>query len=60
MFIEPSHLVDTWTPDLSKKQEPKSSSTEDLDVQVDKDNLTPDQLSKAKSVLVRYIFEGPY
>ena len=44
-------IVDSWTPDLSQKQETKSSTFEDLGVQIDEDNLTPDQLSKAKSFL---------
>lgn len=47
-------VVDSWTPDLSQKQELKSSSIEDLDVQIEKDNLTPDQLTKAKSVLNKW------
>ena len=47
-------VVDTWTPDLSQTQESKSTVTKDLDVQIDKDNLTPDQLSKAKSVLYKW------
>ena len=42
-------IVDSWTPDLSHKQESKSnvSSLEDLDVQIDTDNLTPEDLGEA-------------
>ena len=47
-------VVDSWTPDLSQKQETKSSPSEDLGVQIDEDNLTPDQLSRAKSVLNKW------
>ena len=47
-------VVDSWTPDLSQKQETKSSTSEDLGVQIDEDNLTPDQLSRAKSVLNKW------
>ena len=43
-------VLDIWTPDLSQKQEPKSSVSADLDVQIDDNNLTPDHLSKARSV----------
>ena len=47
-------VLDTWTPDLSQKQEPKSSVSADLDVQIDESNLTSDQLSKARSVLNKW------
>ena len=47
-------VVDSWTPDLSQKQETKSSTSEDLGVQIDEENLTPDQLSRAKSVLNKW------
>ncbi|MCG7876441.1 MAG: pol polyprotein, partial [Candidatus Thiodiazotropha endolucinida] len=47
-------VVDSWTPDLSQKQEPKSTSTENLNVQIDEDNLTPDQLIEAKAVLNKW------
>ena len=47
-------VVDSWTPDLSQKQETKSSTSEDLDVQIDEDYLTPDQISRAKSVLNKW------
>ena len=36
-------VIDSWTPDLSQKQETKSSTSKDLDVQIDEDNLTSDQ-----------------
>ena len=44
-------VVDSWTPDLSQKQETKSSTSEDLGVQIDEDNLTPDQLSRVNLFL---------
>ena len=46
-------VVDSWTPDLSHKQESKSnvSSLEDLGVQIDTDNLTIEELSEAKVIL---------
>ena len=47
-------VTDFWTPDLSQKQETKSSTSEELSVQIDEDNLTPDQLSRAKSVLNKW------
>ena len=47
-------VLDTWTPDLSQKQESKSSVSADLDVQIDETNLTSDQLSKARSVLNKW------
>ena len=47
-------VVDSWTPDLSQKQETKSSTSEDLGFQTDEDNLTPDQLSRAKSLLNKW------
>ena len=49
-----STIPDIWTPDLSQKQEPKSSVSADLDVQIDKNNLTPEQLSTARSVLNKW------
>ena len=47
-------VLDFWTPDLSLKQETKSSTSEDLAVQMDEDNLTADQLSRATSVLNKW------
>ena len=44
-------VVDTWTPDLSQKKESKSTVSTDLDVDIDEDSLTPDQVSKAKSMI---------
>ena len=44
-------VVDTWTPDLSQKKESKSTASTDLDVDIDEDSLTPDQVSKAKSMI---------
>ena len=44
-------VVDTWTPDLSQKKETKSTESTDLDVNIDEDSLTPDQVSKAKSMI---------
>ena len=47
-------VVDSWTPDLSQKQENKSTSPtswEDLGVQINRDSLTLDQFDKAKTVL---------
>ena len=45
-------VVDSWTPDSSvKKQEPKVTKLEDLGVKVETDNLTQDQVRKAKDVL---------
>ena len=48
------NVVDTWTPDLSQKQDSQSMSSIDLDVQIDGDNLTPEQLDKAKSVINKW------
>ena len=46
-------VVDSWTPDLSHKQESKSnvSSFEDLGFQIDTDNFTPEELGEAKVIL---------
>ena len=44
-------VVDTWTPDLSQKKESKTTASTDLDVDIDEDSLTPDQVSKAKSMI---------
>ena len=47
-------VVDSWTPDISQKQENKSTSPtslEDLVVQINRDRLTTDQLDKSKNVL---------
>ena len=47
------NVVDSWTPDSSQKQEQKStsSSLEDLGIKIDSENLTEDQLLRAKQVL---------
>ena len=47
------NVVDSWTPDSSHKQEQKatSSSLEDLSIKIDSENLTEDQLLRAKQVL---------
>ena len=48
-------VVDSWTPGSSqKKQEPTSYSLTDLGVEIDPDNLTPDQINKAKDVLNKW------
>ncbi|MCG8044577.1 MAG: RNase H-like domain-containing protein [Candidatus Thiodiazotropha endolucinida] len=49
-------VVDSWTPDLSQKQEENLDSTsfEDLGVTVDTENLTSDQEEQAKVVLNRW------
>ena len=49
-------VVDSWAPDPSKNQESKStsSSIEELGVDIDTENLSPEQLSKAKNVLNRW------
>ena len=49
-------VVDSWTPDLSRKQETKSnvSSLEDLGVQIGIDNLTPEELGEAKGLLNKW------
>ena len=49
------NVVDSMTPDLSQKQG-KSATTdiEDLGVQIDKENLSSDQLSRAKQVLNKW------
>ena len=48
-------VVDSWTPDLSQKQEEKSTKMpEKLDVQIDENNLTSEELSKAKSLLNKW------
>ena len=44
-------VVDTWTPDLSQKKETKSTESINLDVNIDEDSLTPDQVSKAKCMI---------
>ena len=50
------NVVDSWTPDLSHKQELKSnvSSLEDLGVQIDTDNLTPEELGEAEGLLNKW------
>ena len=47
------NVVDSWTPDSSQKQEqkPTTKSLEDLGIKIESDNLTPDQLCRAKQVL---------
>ena len=49
------NVVDSMTPGLSQKQE-KSATTdiEDLGIQIDKENLFSDQLSRAKQVLNKW------
>ena len=47
MFTDKVSVFDSLTPDLPQKQETKSSTSEDLGVQIDEDNLTPDQLTRA-------------
>ena len=46
-------MVDSWTPDSSQKQEqkPTTKSLEDLGIKIESNNLTPDQLCRAKQVL---------
>ena len=46
-------VMDSWTPDSSqKKPEPKTSnSLNELGVKIDTDNLTPEQVSRAKEIL---------
>ena len=46
-------VMDSWTPDSSqKKPEPKTSnSLDELGVKIDTDNLTPEQVSRAKEIL---------
>ena len=45
--------VDSWTPDSSQKQDqkPTSASIEDLGIKIEGENLTEDQLLRAKQVL---------
>ena len=47
------NVVDSWTPDSSQKQDQKSTSTsiEDLGIKIEGENLTEDQLLRAKQVL---------
>ena len=47
-------VVDSWTPDLQQKQDVKPSASEHLDVKIDEDNLTTDQLTQVKSVLNKW------
>ena len=47
-------VVDSWTPDLQQKQDAKPSASEHLDVKIDEDNLTTDQLTQVKSVLNKW------
>ena len=49
-------VVDSWAPDPSKNQESKStsSSIEELGVDIDTENLSPQHLSKAKDILNRW------
>ena len=49
-------VVDSWTLDLSHKQESKSnvSSLEDLGVQIDTDNLSPEELGEAKGLFNKW------
>ena len=47
------NVVDSWTPDSSQKQDQKSSTTslEDLGIKINSENLTEDQILRAKQVL---------
>ena len=47
------NVVDSWTPDSSQKQDqkPTSASIEDLGIRIEGENLTEDQLLRAKQVL---------
>ena len=52
-YLTSVSVVGSWAPDLSHKQESKSnvSSLEVLGVQIDTDNLTPEELGEAKGIL---------
>lgn len=45
------NVVDAWTPDSSQKQEKSSVNIPNLSDQIDKQNLSSDEFSKAKQVL---------
>ena len=49
-------VVDSWTPDSSQEQETKSKSTsfEDLGVNIDTENLSDDQEEQAKTLLSKW------
>lgn len=41
------NVVDSWTPDSSQNQVKSSTTSQDLDVQIDEENLSPEQLLQA-------------
>ena len=47
------NVMDSWTPDSSQKEpEPKTSNNRnELGVKIDTDNLTPEQVSRAREIL---------
>ena len=48
-------VEDSWTPESSqKKREPTSYILTDLGVKINSDNLTPDQINKAKDVFSKW------
>ena len=48
-------VVDSWTPDPSRVKEQNSmQSQKDLGIQIEKDNLSSEQFSKAKSLLFKW------
>ena len=47
-------VVDSWTPELTQKEEAKSQSSDQFDFKIDEENLTSDQLAQVKSVLNKW------
>ena len=48
------NVVDSWTPDSSQNQVKSSTTSQDLDVQIDEENLSPEQLLQAKSMINKW------
>ena len=48
------NVVDTWTPDSSQNRVKSSTTSQDLDVQIDEENLSPEQLLQAKSMINKW------
>ena len=47
-------VVDSWTPELTQKQEARSQSSDQFAFKIDEENLTSDQLTRVKSVLNKW------
>lgn len=55
MLNNKSNRVDSWTPDPSRKQEHESNdSTGNLNVQIDKDNLSTTEIVDVKQLIDKW------